>query len=416
MNWKISIAVTPLAALAFAAACGNDDGGRTGGDDPEICIGAKCDTPQANSNEERQAQCLNRQDEVLASSKRAFTEDWVRWSCGDVEGVNTVNQDDRGQEYCEYFAIVDLPGQDPIDLGRRRSNEGPDVTPWGICVDGEEAFSPEASENCATRVSEDLLFDLEDNPTEVVGQCVFTSWMSDVAGPLPVCEGGGCTEDVLGFPLTEQYFRMKLDTNSNATASSLVQTCAEIRAKQNPVLAVRPDFDDPDDLFHEPFYRGCWMAGSFGLSWRRSDPAICAVANRVVECGCTIPGVATEEIGAAVVPTQEAGQPVIMRGFHLGSWDDAFRLPPSCRYVNMGDDSKTIVSCDLTAGDVLGNLSDPKEACRSIYGNNIVAHAPVPADQLECTTPDDPLANGCGEMPWNIGRENGGPATGDIEE
>ena len=125
---------------------------------------------------------------------------------------------------------------------------------------------------------------------------------------------------------------------------------------------------------------------------------------------------AIEEIGAAVVPTQEPDQPVIMRGFHLGSWDDPFRLPPGCRYAETGDDSKTIVTCDLTAGDVLGNLSDPKEACRSIYGNNVVAHARVPADQLECQTPDDPLAAGCGEMPWNIGRENGDGATGDIEE
>lgn len=402
---KLSMTLsTALAGLALLPACGSS--GSRGSDDPQVCIGAKCDTPEANSTEERTDQCTKRQDEVLESSKRAFTDKWVRWSCGDVEGVNTVGQDDRGQEYCEYFAIVDLPGQDPIDLGRRRSNEGPDVTSWGICVDGEQAHSQAGADNCGARIDEDGLAALEDAPAEVVGQCVFTSWMSDVPGPLPVCEGGECTQGVLGFPLSEQYFRMKLDTNSNATAASLVQTCAEIRAK-NSILAPVPEYGDPNDPFQEPFFRGCWMAGAFGLSWRRSDPAICAVANRVVECGCTIEGVAPEDVGTTVVPRQEEGQEVTFRGFHLGTWDDAFGLPAGCKYVETGDDSKTIVSCDLTASDVLNNLADPKEACRSIYGNNVVAHARVPTELLSCETPDDPIAAGCGEMPWNIGREGG---------
>lgn len=408
MNVTKIFASVPVVGLLLAIGCGNSGGGSEAG--PMVCIGAKCDTPEATSDEERRQQCLNRQDEVLESSKRAFTEDWVRWSCGDVEGVNTNTQDDRGQEYCEYFAIVDLPGHDAIDLGRRRSAAGPDVTPGSICVAGEESFSKEAEEACALRVTEDELFDLEDNPDSVVGQCIFTSWMSDVPGPLP-CGSGDCTEEVLGFPINAEYFRMKLDTNSNATASSLVQTCAEIRAKES-ILAPLPEPGNPDDEFNSPFYRGCWMAGAFGLAWRRSDPAICAVANRMVECGCSIPGVPLEDIGATILPPQpDSAGNTDNFGFHLGSWGDPFAAPPGCRYVRTGDGNRTIVSCDLTATDVSGALSDPKEACRRVYGNSVVAHAPVPSDVVSCSNPGTSLSQGCGDMPWNIGRENSqGPA------
>lgn len=401
----LSLASLAGLALALGACGGNQDGGKDG--DPTVCVGAKCDTPQADNTEERTQQCLDRQDEVLESSKRAFTEDFVRWSCGDVEGVNTKNQDDRGQEYCEYFAIVDLPGHDAIDLGRRRSNEGKDVTASGICVEGEKAFSEAAADNCAFEITEDDLFDLEDNADAVVGQCIFTSWMSDVPGPLPCDKGSGCTDDVLGFPVNAEYFQMKLETNSNATASSLVQACSEMRAKES-FLAPVPDFANPDDEFHSPFFRGCWMAGAFGLAWRRSDPAICAVANRLIECGCEIAGVDRENIGATVVPPEPGPDGTVgSYGPQLGSFEDPDAPPPGCQYVRVGGDHRVVMACDLTAADVVGNLSDPKEACRQIYGNNVIVHARVPTDVISCSNPGTQLAQGCGEMPWNIGREFG---------
>jgi len=394
---KLTRYLAPISlALALGCGSGDDDDGAA----PSVCIGAKCDTPQEVDAEQRAQQCADRQDEVLESSRRAFTEEYVRWSCADVEGVNANNQDDRGQEYCEYFAIVELPGHDALDLGRRYSEAPGDVTPFAICVDGDD------SEGCALTISEDEIFDLEDDAASVVGQCIFTSWMTDVPGPLP-CSAGNCTPDVLGFPVNAEFFRMKLDTNSNATASSLVSTCAEIRAKES-ILAPLPDFSDPNDEFQSPFYRGCWMAGSFGLSWRRSDPAICAVANRLAECGCSVPGVSLEQIGGTVVPAQpDAEGNVTKRGFHLGGWDDEFSLPAGCRYVKTGDNSRTIVSCDLTAADITASLSDPKEACREIYGNAIVAHAPIPNDVLACDDPGTQLSAECGTSPWNIGRENG---------
>ncbi|MBL4684369.1 MAG: hypothetical protein JKY37_07250, partial [Nannocystaceae bacterium] len=52
---------------------------------------------------------------------------------------------------------------------------------------------------------------------------------------------------------------------------------------------------------------------------------------------------------------------------------------------------------------------DPKDACRQIYGDSVVAHAPVPGSSLVCDTPSGELAQACGAMPWNIGRE-GEPA------
>ena len=89
-----------LFATAFAFGACDDGSDET--EDAAACTDAeKCDTPGGSQQE----QCLARQSEVLNSSQRGYTPTAIRWGAGDVEGVNTVSQDDRGQEYTEYFVI-----------------------------------------------------------------------------------------------------------------------------------------------------------------------------------------------------------------------------------------------------------------------------------------------------------------------
>jgi hypothetical protein len=391
---RFSLALLFATSFAFGAC---DDGADESEDGTVCAEGEKCDTPGGTQQE----QCLARQSEVLNSSQRGFTPDAIRWACADVTGVNTNNQDDRGQEYCEYYAIVQPPmATAAVDLGRPKSEESGDVTPGAICVEGESA------ENCGTTITADQLAAMEDDPTAVVGACVFTSWHADVPGPLPSCKGGKCgtAQSLFGFKFTEEFFRMKISFNSNSAAADLVQKCLDGKAPSPK------KWSNTADPLTEPFFRGCMQVQKlYGTGWRRSDPSVCAVINRLDECGCSVPGVTREQFPTAVIPPQPTPDgKITLRGFRLGTWDNAEGLPPGCRYLDTGDTSHTLVACDLTASDVVQNLNDPKEACRRTFGPNVVVHVPLPKAAIKCS-PNKKTSAGktCGAIPWNIGAENG---------
>jgi hypothetical protein len=385
------------------------------------------------------ANCLDRQGEVVGSggspaSMRGFVPDAIRWAAADVgpstradhQGVNTVGNDERGQEYVEYYAVIspnlvsDTLDAKAIALGQLAEG-GRDV-----------------SENALPADVATALEDAEDGEA-TVGACIFHSWHADIQAPLPACEGeGGCVEPAITdgsdsnfpyseyavpLPLTPENFRMKVSFNSNRAAADLVEQCFRgTKADGAPII---PKFEKEANA-EDPFFRGCMGAANlFGTEWRRSDPSVCAAANRLRECGCAVPGLtdglslpaAAKAVGDAVVPPE--GKDGWYRGFGLGSWKDfkadedpsttpmreRLTLPAGCRYVNVGEASKTIVACRLTVDDFLEDVDNPKETCREKYGMDVVVHVPVPGAAIECT-PDGTDANAsCGDMPWNIGFE-----------
>ena len=427
---KLALALAGLGLSLSACATEGDD---MTGDESE-CVGAKCDDPSTRDPELQRQQCLDRQSEVLDSSNNAFTMDAIRWSCADVEGVNTVGRDSRGQEYCEYFALFQPPpavsaedleeGEelvrpDAVDLGRPFPSG--DVTDLTVCVDedGDGQDDDGRSGECRTTLNEEQLFNLEDHPDEDVGACVFTSWHSDNDFPIINCQDGAggekCPEEaqIFGFPFTIENFMMKSSINSNGAAQDLVARCFaeptdDVLPNRYEHMDVIPDdWSDESNPETEPFFRGCMESqGLFATGWRRSDPAVCAVANRLRECGCGVPGVTNSlELGAAVVPTQPRDGSSDLRGFKLGTWDDAKGLPPGCRYADTGETSQFLVFCDLTAADVLGSLNDPKETCRATYGANVVVHVPIPAAAISCEPSGEGEGAGCGAAPWVIGNE-----------
>ena len=96
--------------------------------------------------------------------------------------------------------------------------------------------------------------------------------------------------------------------------------------------------DDPD-----PFMRGCYLNAGFNQTERRkSDSVLCTSAMRMAECGCQSSTPAT---------LMELLAPKKARGFPIGSWSDPSKLPPGCQYVDIHDDSQTLVACTLTAAD-----------------------------------------------------------------
>lgn len=401
----LRLATTASLAL-FLSACAEDTEAEA---DEAGCDGGKCDTPSDPAD----VSCRKRQAEVLNSSQRGFTPEGIRWACADVEGVTAEDHfsDDRGQEYCEYFAVLNVPGQDePLDFGRLL--QGSRTTELSLCLKEEVADGDIDSDNCRATMTEDQAFDLEDQASEVVGACVFTSWHGDVSKPVPKCEEGLCVDDSgpVDINLEEDFLSMKGRFNVNGAASQLVSDCFELqqRLADTDESQLPAELQDPD-----PFFRGCMATaiGGAGVEWRRSDPSICAAVMRTAECGCTAPGVDDgPSLGQALVPRPIDGNgDLVIRGFALGTWDDRHGLPPGCRYGDSGEETETLVVCDLTGADVLANRNDPKEACREIYGNNIVVHIDLPTEALTCE-PSADLAEGCGNMPWNLGDENAGPA------
>jgi hypothetical protein len=354
-------------AMLTSSACASEG---TGDDEPD-CTGSKCDKPDEGGSET----CELRQADALDGAQKAYTHEAIRWACSDVEGVNTNGQDDRGQEYCEYFAIVEPPAAEPVRLGR-----GSD--PLGV------------------ELTDDQVAALEDDPAAVVGQCVFTSWHTDAPGPLPACEGGECPA-VLGFPLSVENARMLSFQNGASAARALIGDCLAAGPAGDPSAA--------SDPLNSDYYRGCMLCSDLEeqglcLSWRRSDPTICAAMMRMAECGCSVAGAASPSAAAeALIPTQPTASGVTLRGFPLGTWSGAHQLPAGCAYADTGDDSQTIVTCSLTASDLLASANDPKGRCRSRYGDDVVVHVPIDPSRISCgTAPDGPYASTCDADPWAL--------------
>lgn len=399
------------------------------------CPGGKCDTPGSAADRECREECGDdqacftecreekaygfceaRRADVIESSQRGLTQHHIRWACSDVAGVNTNMRDDRGQEYCEYYALVQPPPAEPggeapapVDLGR---NTGGGTTEPSLDLNTEQIFA------------------LEDEPDAVVGQCVFSSWHSDVNEPLPSCADGSCPEisapedatlaswmegPGLGRDLDAEMAQMKISINSNGAAADLLNRCLDA---SSPLGLT----DEEDSRLESDYVRGCMKAFSlFGTEWRRSDPTICAASRRLSECGCGVDtdgdGVADVtdrfEIARALVPRQpatddEGNSEVTLRGFQLGTWSSVGELPSGCRFLDTGDDSQVVVGCDFTASDLLSSLSDPKDLCRQKYGDNVVVHIPVPAGAIACEAPEGgEHTDSCGARPWVIGDEGG---------
>ncbi len=431
MNKLISLSSLVASLVLFAPGCSTD---------PSLvedvdCTGGKCDTPGDVAGAEcvaafpgdREAQsecrdekaldhCALRRADSLESSQRAFVKDAIRWAAADVEGVNTNGSDDRGQEYTEYFAVVIPP---PATAGGEVGR---------YIALGQNQPGGGTTGSALDLVDEQILA-LEDEPDAVVGQCVFTSWHNDIDEPMAICNGddSNCpglpfAEDATlgswiastdtGLRMTTDNFRMKVGFNSNVAASDLAERCMT-----DPLVA---DASDPSDPLNDNYTRGCMKAYElFQTEWRRSDSAVCVVGGRLTECGCGVDtdgdGVADitdpKEISLALVPRQPVNNEITLRGFPLGTWTGASELPAACHYVDTGDSSQTLVSCDLTGTDVLNGAADIKERCRAKYGNNVVVHVPIPSAAIVCTPPtDSPYAASCGDTPWVVTVENSSPS------
>jgi hypothetical protein len=368
-TWAAPRTALALVLALAAAACAAD----AAPDDDDLCADGTCDVPDDPAVE----MCELRRADAFNANRLAYTPDSLRWSCADSEGVT---DEDRGQEYCEYFAIVDVPAdRDEID----GEGSGAVVVGRNLGVDSSEGTTPTDVELTPAQIGA-----LEKDASAVAGQCVFTSWNSDITTPLPACADGACPT-VAGVTVDPENFRMKFDVNSADAGAVLVDECMTYELRGNSPATPAQLADD--------FFRGCMLNDQINeTSFRKSDSTVCAASMRLRECGC--------ELGLDAADFADALSPTDRRGFPLGTWsgfvlgDEAkTRLPPDCRYVTLGDDSQTVVTCDFTAADLLASAHDPKERCREKYAQNIVVHVPIPVEDIAC---EPPRNASCPAQPW----------------
>jgi hypothetical protein len=385
----------------------------SGGD---VSDNGKADTP---AGQNAVTTCKTREAEALKEGFSAYVPGspsdafgYIRWACQDVPGVNTANTqghckdpvlglplpncDERGQEYCEYYAVVQPP---PLTQQDDTAKQRPPAEILG------QPLAQGATSAALTALNEFQSGWLEEHPGESVGKCVFTSWHQDI-DVAPTCTtNGSCPtiKDVFGFDIEDfalnaWNFKMKVGFNSGAAARDLVQKCSA----------------DGVPVCEDDYMRGCLKDWDlYGTEWRRSDPTICAGALRAAKCGCGVKDHPELTLDEALVPTplcrgtgkapekcqwnnegKLVNGPMVsadLRGFALGTWEGAHKLPPGCEYVKDAaqgaNGSQTIVVCKLTTDDLAeaGAVEDVKEICRKKYAFNVVVHIPIPVAALECT-------------------------------
>jgi hypothetical protein len=413
------------AILLLAAAC---SGTSTTRDD---CAYGKCDTPGGTVEE----QCTNSRVSSMDERRPHFTDLGVRWSCRDVNGVtaDSNTKDDRGQEYCEYFSMLHTSGIPAVIS----DSSGPVFcdasTPCATGVCDTSIFSCVTATTVDTSNPADVLgknIDARDtvtpldpvlstgqvewlaqNPQEKVGECVFTSWHKDIENsPTSTEKLGGYALDALAPTTSDPLFRMAVQFNSNGAAKELVKDC----------------LTPGDEKIEDGFMRGCTFCGGANcVPWRKSDPSVCTMAMRIAECGCSInlqDGNGESRVLDLAKPTdlelaRELFVPESRRGFTLGTWDGVGQLPSGCRYVRTGDPQtvtvgdvtvedpfadQTIVACDLKASHITSaTAKDPKEACRTVYGEEVVVHVRAPGPGL-ATLSCDTTKPSCEGVPWTF--------------
>ena len=349
------------------------------------------------------------------------------WNAGDFESTACVatqsgggGADDRGQEYCEYFAIID---------GSLIAPDADDDTAWrDTTVLGRTTKSSSGAPydfDFGALGGEQLLWlEDEEDPDATIGSCVFTSWHWDTTAP----SRGAGSHDIHGVDVNFENFRMHGQFNNNGAARKLVfdglagiATAAERRREGGQPAAEHPFWAACMGMVDCP-RQGTNCGG--GVEWRVSDPTIAAATALMTECGCyvelpdgtritdaqTIANAVVPERGEYPVPVDFAGVTLdFLRGFRIGTWNDPNGLPAGCRYIEHDADPEeglvdthTLVACDIRASDLANtsNASELKEFCRRRYGDDVIVHVPLPAELIKCEPPADAGPYCQGLAPW----------------
>lgn len=293
----------------------------------------------------------------------------VRWQCGDRPGVDGV--DDRGQEYCEYFAVsngkrVDtFADADPAaPLSCFFTSVYMDVTEDTV-RDGYLAQALSEADNFGVSIDPDLV--------RMKGQ-----FNSRGAATTLVVDAVN-VETSQNDQRQAACFLASIDPANKANAEKLKAACRGVKLtsasawkKAQQLGAKIPKSTDASYETYKDTV-ACMSVGRLehgGVDWRMSDPHIAQVVVRANdECGCTY-----------------SALPDALEGFIQGTWSSKDALPAGCRRVKVdGSDYVHMTICDIPdseRGDLETNLdySENLQAfCNDRFGKDIVLTAPLRA-------------------------------------
>lgn len=293
----------------------------------------------------------------------------VRWQCGDRPGVD--GADDRGQEYCEYFAMsngkrVDLLADaDPgAPLSCFFTSVYMDVAP-GMARDEYLAAELAKPENMGVDVDPKLVrmkgqFNSRGAATTLVVDAM------DVKTAQNDQRQAAC-------------FLASIDPANKGNAEALKDACRGVKLtvrsaweKAQKLGAKVPSAGDANYEMYKDTV-ACMSVGRLehgGVDWRMSDPHIAQVVVRANdECGCTYSALPDE-----------------LEGFLQGSWSSPDTLPAGCRRVQVdGQPYQHMTICDVSEAErsdletSLDYSENLQSYCNERFGKDIVLTAPLRA-------------------------------------
>jgi hypothetical protein len=323
----------------------------------------------------------------------------VRWKCGDVAGVDLSDgNNDFGQEYCEYHALLD-----------------------GKNID---------------------LQDRPDNSATKPVQCVYTSNWADADVDVPALQKGLQTALKASSQPGRENVKMQIGFNSRQAAKVLVDDCNRLANATPMTNAERQTAcftafkNAPDaaakgklraacrgvDLSDQKKWEAAQALGAKDINaqtgdeqeverdiaycahsfdvvqskpgavvlWRNSDPSICGrVLRAKIECGDNF-----GDLNSAKD---------LLTGFKLSSWADkvdldpntpAIKPDPRCEFVKVGTNADHVMICTPSEAEVAKAKTDKKPMqalCNELFGESIAMGAPVGALASKGTKTETPF-------------------------
>jgi hypothetical protein len=415
----LGLLTLPLLAIVGIAGCSSSEE-----DGPAVGAGQDL-VPAAESTLFDQAnicdQLLARHDGVRDADLKAGI---LRWDCADVRGVTSP---DRGQEYCEYQAVVNgkaITQASQLATGAKLSClftsvyadvKDNDSTTNTAAYRTEIAKQLASTDNLGVAVDEKLAvmnegFNSRGAADALITTCRDTSKATPlddkaadvrIAAAFQAFQAGGpnaqqiatlakaasaCTKDGGG-----NVTHCDSGLADDATWAKLTDLGVKVAAqgdqnyeRQRDIAAcTRVDAEVPGQ-----------PGQTNGVPWRNSDPNICGRVSRATsECSTVWPDGALDNV------------PGGFDGFLFSGWTGT--LPAGCRYMQKdGADYKNVVICDATdqqAKTLKFSANFAKDAqgfCHDTFAQNIAMVAPLGAVSTEKGKAD--ASPYCGE--WVAGK------------
>ena len=406
MNLVRNLSVLGLVGAALLAGVGcsaaPDDGST---DEEDIVTGAS--TPaQGSAVFDQIKTCDNLFKDRAAFRDADLQEGVLRWKCGDVDGVSISKCEDDLALLAAQEARGSVDAKRTDKLSECGNGYGQEYCEYNAVSKGNVVNGVKTAKA------------LKDGD---VVQCVFTSVHSDFEGTLadpqafsmdlakklePQLVAAGRTPE-------GRVAGMKQGVNSRGAADTLINDCANLARSGEQSYAKDADRQvlcynawakatkPADKAKYESACKGidlandgnwkktglkatpltdadadlasCTMvlnAKNGGVSWRNSDPTICARSYRAArECNVTF-----KQIGE-VAPT--------FAGFSMQGWTNRATLPAGCKYSTIdGSPYGNVVICTAGAQDVKNYRTQKKPLqtlCRDKFGVNVAMQAPIGA-------------------------------------